>query len=125
MGCTHWVQPLVEQGADQGALAASALFGARRGTIAQLSSGARRGSLAGEDEVLLVEDEAYEEPVQVQEGIVSVLDDVYYGQLPVPSLGGGIGYGAPAVDCWTLPRGDVPADVVVPVSEAGVAPWTH
>ena len=96
MSCTAWVHPLVEQGADQ-----------------------------GEDEVMLVEDEAFEEAVQVQGGIESVIDDVFYGQLPVPSLGGGVGYGATAVECWTLVRDQVPDGVDVPVSDAGVAPWTH
>jgi len=96
MSCTAWVHPLVEQGADQ-----------------------------GEDEVMLVEDEAFEEAVQVQGGIESIIDDVFYGQLPVPSLGGGVGYGATAVECWTLVRGQVPDGVDVPVSDAGVAPWTH
>ena len=96
MSCTAWIHPLVEQGADQ-----------------------------GEDEVMLVEDEAFEEAVQVQGGIESIIDDVFYGQLPVPSLGGGVGYGATAVECWTLVRGQVPDGVDVPVSDAGVAPWTH
>ena len=96
MSCTAWVQPLVEQGADQ-----------------------------GDDDCMLVEDESFEEPVQVQGGIEAVLDDVYYGQLPVPSLGGGVGYGATAVECWTLVRDQVPDGVDVPVSDAGVAPWTH
>ena len=96
MSCTAWVHPLVEQGADQ-----------------------------GDDEVMLVEDEAFEEPVQCQGGIESVIDDVFYGQLPVPSLGGGVGYGATAVECWTLVRDQVPDGVDVPVSDAGVAPWTH
>jgi hypothetical protein len=45
--------------------------------------------------------------------------------LPVPSLGGGVGYGATAVECWTLVRDQVPDGVDVPVSDAGVAPWTH
>ena len=54
MSCTAWVHPLVEQGADQ-----------------------------GEDEVMLVEDEAFEEAVQVQGGIECIIDDVFYGQLPV------------------------------------------
>ena len=96
MSCTAWVHPLVEQGADQ-----------------------------GEDEVMLVEDEAFEEAVQVQGGIECIIDDVFYGQLPVPSLGGGVGYGATAVECWTLVRDQVPDGVDVPVSDAGVAPWTH
>ena len=96
MSCTAWVHPLVEQGADQ-----------------------------GEDEVMLVEDEAFEEPIQCQGGIESIIDDVFYGQLPVPSLGGGVGYGATAVECWTLVRDQVPDGVDVPVSDAGVAPWTH
>ena len=96
MSCTAWIQPLVEQGADQ-----------------------------GEDEVMLVEDEAFEEPVQCQGGIESIIDDVFYGQLPVPSLGGGIGYGATAVECRTLGRAQVPEGVAVPVSDSGVAPWTH
>jgi len=96
MSCTAWVHPLVEQGAEQ-----------------------------GQEQITLVEDEAYEEPMQVQEGILAVLDDVYYGQLPVPSLGGGIGYGATAVECWTLERSKIPDGVDVPVSESGVAPWTH
>ena len=63
--------------------------------------------------------------LQVQGGIESIIDDVFYGQLPVPSLGGGVGYGATAVECWTLVRGQVPDGVDVPVSDAGVAPWTH
>ena len=71
------------------------------------------------------EDEAFEEPVQCQGGIESIIDDVFYGQLPVPSLGGGVGYGATAVECWTLVRDQVPDGVDVPVSDAGVAPWTH
>ena len=96
MSCTAWVHPLVEQGADQ-----------------------------GEDEVMLVEDEAFEEPIQCQGGIESIIDDVFYGQLPVPSLGGGVGYGATAVECWTLVRDQVPDGVDVPVSDSGVAPWTH
>ena len=96
MSCTAWIHPLVEQGADQ-----------------------------GEDEVMLVEDEAFEEPIQCQGGIESIIDDVFYGQLPVPSLGGGVGYGATAVECWTLVRDQVPDGVDVPVSDAGVAPWTH
>ena len=96
MSCTAWVHPLVEQGADQ-----------------------------GDDEVMLVEDEAFEEPIQCQGGIESIIDDVFYGQLPVPSLGGGVGYGATAVECWTLVRDQVPDGVDVPVSDAGVAPWTH
>ena len=96
MSCTAWVHPLVEQGADQ-----------------------------GEDEVMLVEDEQFEEPIQCQGGIESIIDDVFYGQLPVPSLGGGVGYGATAVECWTLVRDQVPDGVDVPVSDAGVAPWTH
>ena len=50
---------------------------------------------------------------------------MFYGQLPVPSLGGGVGYGATAVECWTLVRDQVPDGVDVPVSDAGVAPWTH
>ena len=53
MSCTAWVHPLVEQGADQ-----------------------------GDDEVMLVEDEAFEEPIQCQGGIESIIDDVFYGQLP-------------------------------------------
>ena len=96
MSCTAWVQPLVEQGADQ-----------------------------GDDDCMLVEDESFEEPVQVQGGIEAVLDDVYYGQLPVPSLGGGVGYGATAIECWTVGRAAVPEGVDVPVSADGVAPWTH
>ena len=96
MSCTAWVHPLVEQGADQ-----------------------------GDDEVMLVEDEAFEEPIQCQGGIESIIDDVFYGQLPVPSLGGGVGYGATAVECWTLVRDQVPDGVDVPVSDSGVAPWTH
>ena len=95
MSCTAWVQPLVEQGADQ-----------------------------GEAECLLVEDESFEEPVQVQGGIEAIVD-AYYGQLPVPSLGGGVGYGASAVECWTVDRAAVPEGVDVPVSADGVAPWTH
>ena len=55
----------------------------------------------------------------------AVLDDVYYGQLPVPSLGGGVGYGATAIECWTVGRAAVPEGVDVPVSADGVAPWTH
>ena len=96
MSCTAWIQPLVEQGADQ-----------------------------GDDDCMLVEDESFEEPVQVQGGIEAVLDDVYYGQLPVPSLGGGVGYGATAIECWTVGRAAVPEGVDVPVSADGVAPWTH
>ena len=96
MSCTAWIHPLVEQGADQ-----------------------------GDDDCMLVEDESFEEPVQVQGGIEAVLDDVYYGQLPVPSLGGGVGYGATAIECWTVGRAAVPEGVDVPVSADGVAPWTH
>ena len=83
------------------------------------------GEVQNDDEVMLVEDETFEEPIQCQGGIESVIDDVFYGQLPVPSLGGGVGYGATAVECWTLVRDQVPDGVDVPVSDAGVAPWTH
>lgn len=93
MHCTAYVQPLLEQGADQG------------------------------DAVQLVEDESFE-TVMVQGG-VRVLD-AFYGQLPIPSLGGGIGYGAEAAECWTLDRrGDLPDDVWLPVVGGGHAPWTH
>ena len=75
--------------------------------------------------MMLVEDDTFDEPVQVQGAIDFVFDDVFYGQLPVPSLGGGVGYGAPAIECWTVARAAVPDGVDVPVSADGVAPWTH
>lgn len=95
MHCTAHIQPLAEQGADQ-----------------------------GDADAQLVEDESFEQPVQVQGGITAVLD-AFYGQLPIPSLGGGVGYGAPAVECWTVRRAELPADVVLPVLDDGMAPWTH
>ena len=48
-----------------------------------------------------------------------------YGGSPGGFGGGGVGYGATAVECWTLVRDQVPDGVDVPVSDAGVAPWTH
>jgi len=50
--------------------------------------------------------------------IVRVLD-VYPSQRPIPSLGGGIGYGAEAVDCWELQE-DIDDDVALPFEDTGM-----
>ncbi|KAJ1475120.1 hypothetical protein T484DRAFT_1969022 [Baffinella frigidus] len=60
-----------------------------------------------------------EEAVEVAEdGLVRIVD-TYPSQRPIPSLGGGIGYGADAVDCWELQE-DVGADVSVPIEDTGM-----
>mmetsp|Transcript_7540 Transcript_7540/g.31204 ORF Transcript_7540/g.31204 Transcript_7540/m.31204 type:complete len:174 (-) Transcript_7540:111-632(-) len=100
MSCTQWIQPLVVHEAFDDATSSAT------------------------DELVFFEDETVETAVQVQGGVVAVIDAAY-GQLPIPSLGGGVGYGAPAVDCYSVRRGDLPADVVPEVSEQGMAPWTH
>lgn len=63
-------------------------------------------------------------PVQVQGDCVALID-AEYGQRPIPSLGGGIGYGAPAVDCWTVETKDLPKQLELRVTDQGMAPWTH
>jgi hypothetical protein len=51
--------------------------------------------------------------------------EAYYGQRPVPSLGGGIGYGAEADDVWSVDEGllqQVELDgVELPVLDVGIA----
>ena len=72
-----------------------------------------------QDDCVLVEDESFEEPVQVQGGIEAVLDDAAYGQFAVPSFDGCEAYGAAAVECWTVCRDAVPAGVDVPATADG------
>ena len=74
-----------------------------------------------QDDCVLVEDESFEEPVQVQGGIEAVLDDAAYGQFAVPSFDGCEAYGAAAVECWTVCRDAVPAGVDVPATADGAS----
>ena len=45
----------------------------------------------------------------------------------IPSLGGGVGYGAEAEDCWLVERSDLPESVWaalrLPIDTVGTAPW--
>jgi len=42
------------------------------------------------------------EPVAVAADAIVRVMDTFPSQRPIPSLGGGIGYGAEGVDCWEL-----------------------
>ncbi len=44
--------------------------------------------------------------------------DTFPSQRPVPSLGGGIGYGAEGVDCWEMQEA-VGNDCLIPVEDTG------
>lgn len=65
--------------------------------------------------------------VQVQGDCVAIVDATW-GQLPIPSLGGGTGYNSPAVSTWTITTNELPVpldDIFVKVIEGGLAPWCH
>ena len=64
-----------------------------------------------------------QELLTLREEITDVIDDVTLSQRPVPSLGGGVGYGAEATDCWLL--SGLPDGVEVPLTDDTQAPWTH
>lgn len=59
------------------------------------------------------------------EAVIKLYGEGFYGQRPVPSLGGGPGYGAEADDVWSVDEdvlGQVRADgVLLPVLDVGIA----
>ena len=75
-----------------------------------------------EVEVTLFEDDS--DQVMIQGGCEGIVES-WPTQLPVPSLGGGIGYGSPAIDCFVVQSNDLPEDLALKVVEQGTAPWTH
>lgn len=77
------------------------------------------------EQLMLFEEET--DAVQVQGDCVAIVDATW-GQLPIPSLGGGTGYNSPAVSTWTVKTTDLPVpleDIFVKVVEGGLAPWCH
>mmetsp|Transcript_2983 Transcript_2983/g.9018 ORF Transcript_2983/g.9018 Transcript_2983/m.9018 type:complete len:152 (-) Transcript_2983:663-1118(-) len=75
-----------------------------------------------EADVTLFQDEG--DQVRIQGGCEAIVD-AWPTQLPVPSLGGGVGYGSPAIDCFVVRSQDLPDDLALRVVERGTAPWTH
>eukprot|EP00288_Rhodomonas_lens_P017849 CAMPEP_0177713726 /NCGR_PEP_ID=MMETSP0484_2-20121128/13091_1 /TAXON_ID=354590 /ORGANISM="Rhodomonas lens, Strain RHODO" /LENGTH=133 /DNA_ID=CAMNT_0019225631 /DNA_START=298 /DNA_END=700 /DNA_ORIENTATION=+ len=57
-----------------------------------------------------------EEPFVLEEDQIIRIMDTYPSQRPIPSLGGGIGYGAEAVDVWELQE-ELDEDCVVPFED--------
>uniref|UniRef100_A0A7S3JVJ3 Uncharacterized protein n=1 Tax=Aureoumbra lagunensis TaxID=44058 RepID=A0A7S3JVJ3_9STRA len=80
-------------------------------------------------EIVFFEDAQVDTAIQIQGTAVAVIESLY-GQLPVPQLGGGVGYGSPAVDCYTVNAAELDYflenyQVELKVTESGIAPWTH
>jgi hypothetical protein len=55
--------------------------------------------------------------------LVRVINDAYYSQRNIPSNGGGVGYGADAVDCWWIDEEDLPEGLGRPLDFVQNAPW--
>lgn len=57
--------------------------------------------------------------------LVATYGEAYYGQRPVPSLGGGPGYGAMADDCWSIDEAVIEKvredGVLLPTLDMGIA----
>lgn len=62
---------------------------------------------------------------QIRTGIKGTYGEGWYGQRPVPSLGGGPGYGAPAQDIWSIDEDlleQLAKDgVEIPILDVGIA----
>ena len=54
-----------------------------------------------------------------------VIDQAGYSQRNIPSLGGGVGYGAEAEDCWFIDDDDIPDGVLRPLDSCFTAPWMY
>lgn len=54
-----------------------------------------------------------------------VIDQAGYSQRNIPSLGGGVGYGAEAEDCWFIDEDDIPDGVLRPLDSCFTAPWMY
>jgi hypothetical protein len=57
------------------------------------------------------------------ENLLQVIENVSYSQRNIPSLGGGVGYGADAEDCWLIEEKDLPGGLVKPLDVKATAPW--
>lgn len=82
--------------------------------------------VAESNEQLVLFEEGVDD-VMVQGGCVAVVDAMW-GQLPIPSLGGGTGYNSPPVSSWTVKAADLPlplSEIEIKVVEGGLAPWCH
>eukprot|EP00286_Rhodomonas_abbreviata_P010234 CAMPEP_0181328810 /NCGR_PEP_ID=MMETSP1101-20121128/22944_1 /TAXON_ID=46948 /ORGANISM="Rhodomonas abbreviata, Strain Caron Lab Isolate" /LENGTH=188 /DNA_ID=CAMNT_0023437783 /DNA_START=3 /DNA_END=566 /DNA_ORIENTATION=+ len=60
-----------------------------------------------------------ESPIILNDDQIVRIMDTYPSQRPIPSLGGGIGYGAEAVDCWELQE-DFSEDCVILFEDTGM-----
>ena len=56
---------------------------------------------------------------------IQVIDQAGYSQRNIPSLGGGVGYGAEAEDCWFIDEDDIPDGVLRPLDSCFTAPWMY
>lgn len=61
------------------------------------------------------------EAVDLGPGSIKQVLDAFPSQRPVPSLGGGIGYGAEGIDCWQV-DGGFAEGCFVPVEDTGMLP---
>ena len=59
------------------------------------------------------------EPLNLAEDAIIRIMDTYPSQRPVPSLGGGIGYGADALDCWELQE-ELDDKCAIPIEDTGM-----
>jgi len=59
------------------------------------------------------------EPLYLESDQIVKVMDTYPSQRPIPSLGGGIGYGAEAVDCWELQE-EVSSECAIPFEDTGM-----
>jgi hypothetical protein len=55
--------------------------------------------------------------------LLQVIENASYSQRNIPSLGGGVGYGADAEDCWLIEEKDLPGGLVKPLDVKATAPW--
>lgn len=58
-----------------------------------------------------------------RESLLQVVENASYSQRNIPSLGGGVGYGADAEDCWLIEEKDLPGGLVKPLDVKATAPW--